>query len=235
MANKRNFPGKVEELFFIVEFVLQSFDRDVDDFVKYSSMFEGDTQGIVREKLTKCKNVVFSSSVAKQLKAATERLKSTMTGIRKPLNIVEGYLRLAENKLDISIKDMGLSEVRKKINNGNVEGVIISLHNFIESIERNMGVLEEVGMSDDRVRDLRTIVNKLNQINLEQNELIGQRNSLTAENLKMFNDLWSSIQPTIKTGVALYRGTDPIKLKDYTITQLVKRMNNEKKKKQNGE
>ena len=41
----------------------------------------------------------------------------------------------------------------------------------------------------------------------------------------MFNDLWTSLQPILKTAKAIYRVVDETKLKDYTVTQLVKRIN----------
>jgi hypothetical protein len=47
----------------------------------------------------------------------------------------------------------------------------------------------------------------------------------------LFNDLWKTLSPVFETGKALYRGVDEAKLKDYTVTQLVKRIDHEGRRK----
>jgi hypothetical protein len=53
---------------------------------------------------------------------------------------------------------------------------------------------------------------------------------MTEKNIYQFNDLWDSLQPILKTAKAIYRGVDEVKLKDYTVTQLTKRIHAEGKR-----
>jgi hypothetical protein len=71
---------------------------------------------------------------------------------------------------------------------------------------------------------------EISALNVKQNDLVSKRNRLTKQNIEMFNDLWESLQPVLKTAKAIYRGVDDVKLKDYTIAQLLKRINATRKK-----
>ncbi|MDR0843669.1 MAG: hypothetical protein LBN71_00470 [Tannerella sp.] len=73
-------------------------------------------------------------------------------------------------------------------------------------------------------------VEKINALNVKQNELESVRNRLTKESIEIFNDLWKLLQPVFETGKALYRGVDAARLKDYTLSQLLKRINHQRKK-----
>jgi hypothetical protein len=74
-------------------------------------------------------------------------------------------------------------------------------------------------------------VKQIESLNIRQNDLIRERNRLTEKNTNLFNDLWKSLQPVLNTAKAIYRGVDAVKLKDYTVTQLVKRIHAEGKRK----
>jgi len=235
MTQERKFKCKVEELFFISEFVMQSYKRDIEDFERFSPVFSHELVDVIREKLEKCKGVIFSSVIIKQLKATTEKLEKTLSELRKPLNLLEGYLKLAEKDLDIPVKSMGLHEIRKQISLKNTEGVVICMYKLLTPVERNINALIEVGMNETLLEELRKINQIISSLNVEQDELMSQRNQLTEENMVLFNELWDSFQPILKTAQALYKLDNPVKMKDYTITQLLKKLNKEqgKNKKEN--
>jgi hypothetical protein len=98
------------------------------------------------------------------------------------------------------------------------------------TVERNQSVLAAKGLKSKLIKEIETQIHEINELNMIQNELISKRNRLTEKNIVLFNDLWASLQPVLKTAKAIYRGVDEEKLKDYTVTQLIKRINAGKRK-----
>jgi hypothetical protein len=75
------------------------------------------------------------------------------------------------------------------------------------------------------IDEIETQLREINSLNEKHNKLISKRNRLTGENVEKFNDLWNSLKPIFDTAKAIYQGADKVKLKNYTIAQLMKRIN----------
>jgi hypothetical protein len=227
MKVKREFRCKVEELPVIGEFVLNSANRDATDFQRFSPIFTPEYLGRIEGKIKTCKEVVPSSVIARQLKATTETLKKMSDSIRLSLNVLEGYLKLAADELDIRIKDIGLAAIRRSISHGNTEGLTVNVRTMLVAVKRNQAALEAKGLRPGLLDDILTQIQEIETLNLKQNTLQSDRTLTTAEDLEAFNDLWRAIKPLFDTGKALYRGVNAVKLNDYTLTHLVKRINAE--------
>jgi hypothetical protein len=227
MSNKK-FPCKTEEVPVIGEFIVNSAEQDIRDFNSYSSVFTIDYFATIRVKIKVCKELVKSSVVTKELKNATRQLYGESKSLRTKLNVLEGYLKLGADRLDIAFKDMGLSNARLHISNGNIEGLISDMQTLLIGVKRNLPVLEAQGLKQTLIDEIETQTQNINSLNLKQNTLISKRNRLTSENLDKFNDLWDNLKSILTAARAMYRGIDEVKLKDYTITQLKKRINVEK-------
>jgi hypothetical protein len=183
-------------------FIVNSAEKDINDFNNYSPVFTVDYLAPIKIKIEGCKELVKSSTVVKELKATTQQLYDKADDLRSKLNAIEGYLKLGADSLDISVKDFDLKNVRLAIMNRNIEGVIANMKTTLVAVKRNQQVLE-------------------------QNDLTSKRNRLTDTNIEKFNDLWYSLQPILIAAKAIYSG-DEAKLKDYTVVQLLKRMNSTK-------
>ena len=229
---KKIFPCKMEELPTIVEFILNSVKKDMNDFSNFSSIFTTNYIELIESKNIACEQLISSSLVSKELKAVTQQIKDTSLSLRTRLNILEGYMNLSAESLDISPKDMGVKAVRLAISRGNMEGVMATMREMLIAIRRNLLALEVSGLNPLMLDELESEIRKIDALNVRQNDLISDRNRQTEKNIIEFNSLWESLQPILKTARAMYRGTDSAKLKDYTISQLLKRINSEKKRKQ---
>ena len=221
---KQLFSCRVEELPVIGEFILSSAETDLADFSDFSPVFTSGYLSEIKAKITICQGVITSSAVSKELKAATEKLYAACADLRIPLNQLEGYLNLSAKELDIAVKDFGLKGARADITNGNVEGVIANTQKVLVHVTRNQAALTTVGIPGGYVASMETRIAEINALNVKQNELISKRGRLSDENMTLFNDLWESMQLILKTGRALYKGVNPVKLKDYTMSQLEKRV-----------
>jgi hypothetical protein len=226
----KKFQCKIEDLPVMGEFLLNSVKEDLNDFINFSSVFTPDYLTSVETKINSCKELISSSVVAKELKAVTGQLYEKSKGLRVKLNALEGYLKLGNGELDVSVESMGLKNVRNDISRSNIESLMFNIHNLLAAVKRNQSVLEAKGLKQELIDGIESQTSEINVLNTRQNSLISNRNRLTKQNIEQFNDLWDSLQPILKTAQAIYRGVDSTKLKDYTVAQLMRRINATRKK-----
>jgi hypothetical protein len=175
--------------------------------------------------------VISSSTLTKELKFVTQQLYDKSKNLRVKINVLEGYLKLGTDDLDIMVEDAGLKSVRSNITNKNTEGLVLNVQKMLTTVRRNQPALEAKGLKPELINEIESQTQEINALNVKQNDITSNRNRLTKQNIGQFNDLWESLQPILKTARAIYRGVDDVKLKDYTIRQLRKRINAEGKKK----
>ncbi|MDR0604698.1 MAG: hypothetical protein LBG80_10385 [Bacteroidales bacterium] len=225
---KKTFYYKIEDLPVIGEFLLDSLTRDIEDFNDFSSMFTADFLRAIGVKINSCKGFISSSVITKELKKVTQDLYYKSNILRLKLNMLEGYFKLGANDLDIQIENVGFKSVRNNITRHNTKGVLSNMQMIMTIVKRNQSVLTEKGLKPKIIKEIEMQIHEINELNMIQNEMITKRNKLTEKNIGMFNDLWTSLQPVLKTAKAIYRSVDEDKLKDYTVSQLVKRINAKK-------
>jgi hypothetical protein len=224
MKKKRLFQCSISDLPVVGEFLLESMSRDINDFSGYSPMFTTAYSDGVRAKIVTCRGLTRAWTFIKELKTVTDKLYTGINALRVLLNPVEGYVKLAAASLDVAVADVGLKEVRKSIDKGNAETLVVAVADLLSTLRRNLSALQAVGLQESQLDAIEQQTLAINALNVKQNELESERNRVTEQNIDVFNDLWLSLQPILETGKALYRGVDEAKLKDYTLTQLEKRL-----------
>jgi hypothetical protein len=223
--NTKKFRCKIEEVPVLGEFIVNSAEKDINDFNNYSTVFTINYLATIRAKIEVCNELIQSSIVTKELKSVTRQLYDKSMKLRVKLNALEGYLKLGADNLDIAVKDIDLKSVRSDISRHNIEGLILNMKTVLNVVKRNQAVLEMQGLKPKLVEQIENQLQEINSLNEKQNEFISKRNRLTDANIEKFNDLWKSLQSILNTAKAIYKGIDEVKLKDYTITVLKKRVN----------
>ncbi|HBX46142.1 hypothetical protein [Limibacterium fermenti] len=221
---RKYFSCKIEELPVIADFLLDNLTRDLADFTAYSPLYTAEFVDGKRAKVTTCKSIVHSSVYTVQKKLVTDKLETLSKGLHRPLNEFEGYFNLASGELDILSGDSSISDVREAINNGNTEGILTDGRILLATIARNQTVLETKGLKPEQVTSVETVLGEIDTLNKEQNALHSGRTFNSEQNIDKFNDLYLDMRSIVKTGKAIYRGKDEAKLKDYTFSQLLKRV-----------
>jgi hypothetical protein len=199
----------------------------MDEFCLFSPLFTSDYLHSVETKILVCKELVGSFAATQELKSTTRQLTELSRGLRVKLNALDAYFKLAADGLDVPVADTGLKGVRDAISRGNTEGLLATIPKLMVAVKRNLPLLESKGFTPTLLAGIDTQTRAISTLNVRQNELISTRNRLTDENTIAFNDLWASLRPILDTAKALYRGVNPTKLKDYTVSQLRKRINAE--------
>jgi hypothetical protein len=214
----------MEDVPVLGEFVIGSAERDINDFNNYAPIFTIDYLASIRDKIDVCNRLIKSSTVTKELKAVTQQLIDKSKSLRVSLNTLEGYLRLSAGDLDIAVKDVDLKSVRQAITKHNTEGLIANMNTALIPVKRNASVLLARGLKWTLIDDIEVRLKEISALNAKQNELTSKRNRLTDANIEKFNELWRCLRPILNAAKAIYRNVDEVKLKDYTISQLKKRI-----------
>ncbi len=217
---------KTEEVPVIAGYVLNSIRVDLADFQNFSSMYSEESITSVEAQKNVCSELIKSSAITGQLKLITQQLNEKANTLRISLNPLEGYLILACKELDIQIADFELKGIRKNIAGGNMEGVIQDVTTLVSNLKRNATALTKVGMKAQMPDDLQAISANISVLNEAQHLKESERSRMLDSNLKEFNKMWEMITMITKSARAMYRGVDNVKLKDYTISNLIKKAKN---------
>jgi hypothetical protein len=220
--------GKIEDVPMMGDFVVSSAERDINDFNGYSAKFTIEYLATVKSKVDVCKELAKSSTITKELKSVTHQLHGTTKNFRIKLNALEGHLKLSANNLDIAVEDFGLKKIRSNITRSNIEGFLSGIKTSLVAVKRNQPALEAQGMKPVFIDEIETHLREINLLNVRKNELISKRNRLMSDNINRFNDLWSNLKLIMNTAKVIYQGVNEVKLKDYTVAQLKRRVNAEK-------
>lgn len=224
---KKKFHCKIQDLPIITGFVLESLVKDLLAFGEYSNIFNIGYVQSVRAKRLICMELIIPAAIRKQLKNISRDLQKSNADLRLLFNKVEGYVKLAGNALDVEGSDVGMKEARLEISKGNVEGVINSTNSMVTTLRRNETVLFVYGMNTTLLDEVAEKVELIDSLNNQQNSLMSDHGRLAHTNIAIFNDLWADLSTILITAKAIYRGVDEIKLRDYTMSHLIKRVNAE--------
>ncbi len=217
----------MEEMPIIAGFVLSSVTRDLEDFKEYSDIFTPEYLTDFETKRKACTELIMTDSINVALKATTAKLRDQLKELSIFLVRIEGYINMA-NK-GTSGERFGIKKLRQQLYKGNVEGTILNGRIFVTNLDENKTFLMEKGLRQELIENLKTLINTIENLNFEQNDLLSRRAQNCLSNIEAFNSLWFVLQPVLHAGKAIYKANNEAKLKDYTLSQLRKRMNNEQK------
>ena len=232
MENKK-FNCKMEDLPVMAGFAIQSLETDKVDFLDFSPVYGDDFIPNAKAKQKECSELVKQEDVLKLQKKVTQEINTMLKGMRNDINKIEGYLLLTANQLDIAVLDFGLAGLRINISKKNVEGVCSDIQSLVVKLKRNEAVLSDKGMKTALLDDIVAQSEKLDKLNLSQNDFKNKRSRTASDNIKIFNELWDMLNTILDGGRSLYKANDKVKYKEYTLSQLKKRVHLEKAATQN--
>lgn len=225
---KKKFNCKMEDLPVIAGFVVTSFENDKADFITYSSLFADPFISNFKAQRINCMTIVKASDVLKYQKAVKGQIEEELDYLRKSLNLVEGYLKMSKNILDINSKDFGIKGIRTAIGNNNLEKINSEGRSLIMHLKRNATALKEIGLTDIAIDNLEKQIDNLDKLNNAHNEKKNERSRTSDSATSVFNDLWDQMGLILDGARAMYKGSDEVKLREYMISNLVKHVHNSK-------
>ncbi len=227
---KKKFNCKMQDIPVIAGFLLSSMERDKADFISFSPMYADPFMANLRDKQNECYEIVKAADVLKHQKVVKTQIDQNLTLLRVLLNKNEGYLKLAEKELDIKLDDFGIKAIRSAMTRSDLEKIISEGRSLVVNLKRNATILNAKGLKEAGIDEVATAITELNTLNEKHNTLKNDRSRAAGDNYAMLNETWDLLNMITSAGRALYRGSDAIKLKEYTMSNLQKRVYNEMSK-----
>ena len=220
----RNFSFKDIEFIVICGFILSSFLRDILLFRGFSPKFTDEYASKLQAEVDAAKELVEPQSEMVQQKAITEHMHACILALLDPLNWLKGYIEMAGKSLTISVKDFGINQTRDAIRKMDIEGVIKGLHTVNGNIAKFKTILSAQGLSEDLATRLVNDAISISNDRQSQYEIQANRKAIVQDNVETLNTLNAKIVEIQKVGKILFKGTDPVKLQEYTLADLLKKV-----------
>lgn len=229
MANKKpSFECRYEEIVPLAKLVRAHYLRDAADFTdllpdEYNEQFLPGYDA----RVAAADAVVRTRAAQAETQGIGQRLAAAGAALPRLLNRLEARARRAEN-LTVPLKKLGIREVRTAYESGDLEALDTEMKLLLRHLDANAAALAAKSHTAADTETLRTLHQTLMEGNTDQD--ISQTGSqrLTAANVQILTELYGAMKDVLADGKSLYRGEDPVKLKDYTLTELLKRVRRER-------
>ena len=199
------------------------------DFTAFSPDYNAAFMTTANADLAVIEALINPKQLTKELKVITKRIYTNQTNLRSKIDFLEGYINRASG-LTMDKKDFGISEVRTKNNNGDIEGLIGALSFLITNVNiaTNLTAITAKGFTSAQNTALTTFRDALKADNIAQNAKINERNNKVIANYGKLNAFWDKIVDVCDAGKRIYKATAPNRLDDFTITKLKARIRQER-------
>ncbi len=220
----RSYNCKNEELPAICRNALVSLKRDQADFTAYSPRLNESYTTEFENKVNQAEELVSPISETAELKKITERIFKNMDDLLKSIDRLSGYVNLGKETIQLSSADFGISALRKGINVHDPEKVIAKLKDVNNNIIKYWDTLSEVGLTPEIQARFNEVYDSMIADRKLQYEILTNRKALVQNNNAFFNDLYSQLTDICSKGKILYKDVDPVKLQEYTFSELKKKV-----------
>lgn len=213
---------KNEEVTALGDFVFTSFTRDFD-VIKNRFPTMGDVfKDAFVVKLDFVKQLESSLMLTETQKGVTASLYDEAKRLNDDLNFLKAYF--ADADLNITI----VTDLKKDLQNGNIEGAILKIEGLRQFVIANQSELVLQGMAADFADTLTAYKVSMTDKNKTQNEIINNRKTLTEKNAAHYDELKKMIRKIIRNGKLVFKGT--VTEEEYVTVKVVQRMRAAKKK-----
>ena len=210
------FKLRKEEYTTLGDFIKVSFERDLATITaRYPKLNEAYKNQFVA-KLEEVKTLESGLMLTEEQKNATKSLYQEVDVVNKELNFLSSYCK------DADISTEAVTDLKKALAKGNVEGAVLKIESVKQFINANAAVLIEEGMATDFADTLGNHKTSLSTKNTLQNSTMNAHKTLTSNNKEKYNDLYAYITKIMRSGKLVF-ATSNIK-DEYTISKVISRM-----------
>ncbi len=224
--NKLNriFNCKDEELIPLSKFTLYSLKRDLADFTAFSPKFNIEFIAQTELKITDVENLLEPQAETLAKKVINDRIEKQLTTCNAMILHLDGYLRLAKQSIGVNKGDFGIIALRKAMNNGDMESLLNQLGIVLKNVMTYEMTLKGVGMPESFSVEFKNLCNAITADRQQQFEIISNRMAIVQNNLQVLNSLYEWLQEIYAIGKVLYSTSNNVKYKEYTFTELLKKV-----------
>jgi hypothetical protein len=205
-----------EEYTTLGDFIRVSFERDLPAITgRYPKLNEAYKNQFIA-KLEEVKTLESGLTLTEEQKNATQSLYQEVDVVNKELNFLNSYCK------DAGIGTEAVTDLKKALAKGNVEGTILKIESLKQFVMANTAALIEEGMATDFATTLEAHKTSLATKNTLQNSTMNARKTLTSNNKEKYNDLYAYITKIMRSGKLVF--SNSIVKDEYTISKVISRM-----------
>jgi hypothetical protein len=220
---RKNFRTRFEELPALGEFVETSFLRDKELFAAFSPLYANGFAENFHSKLLEVKEAATPKLVTGKRKMVTKDLHAAQDALLIITRDLRRYCQVAGDKLAFNGDDLSLNELNKSLRSRNSEASIRLAREMQQLLKSGSAVMEELGFTAERLAALNTLIDSMDNLNMEQDNLLNQRRKITDNNITLLNEFWALVQDIMKTGQIIHRN-NPVEQVEYTEKHLMARV-----------
>ncbi len=216
----RVYKCKDEDVPPICNFAESNLTRDLAAFTGYSPKFNQDFLRRFGTDIAMAYEIIEPQAEMQLQKAITDRIYGTIETLQDVANRLSGYIKFAE----LELIDFGTADLRKSISNNDADAAIKSLNVISKNIANYKDQLAKEGLTDEFIARLDSASESLIADKKKQYEIFSNRALIVQANVGVFNELYKSLTMILTAGKILYQKKDPAKVKEYTFSELKKRV-----------
>lgn len=212
-----------EEYVPIADALLTSLARDLAIFEAENHLFNASYLSAMQSKTDEVRAKETGDALLIQQKQTTKELYTLGKELSKPMKL----LNLVFDKA--GIKNSLTSEVLKKVNKRNFEGVLMGLKSLKDVVAANNTLLTSYGMKADTETVLQNAFDAITTKSNEQSSYQQQRKAFTSANKGIYRELYAYIGDVARLGKIIFQGEQ--KASEYTLDNLIAMVNSSRKNK----
>ncbi|HAO08452.1 MAG TPA: hypothetical protein DCQ50_16055 [Chryseobacterium sp.] len=212
-----------EEYVPIADALLTSLARDLAIFEAENHLFNAAYLSAMQSKTDEVRAKETGDALLIQQKQTTKELYTLGKELSKPMKL----LNLVFDKA--GIKNSLTSEVLKKVNKRNFEGVLMGLKSLKDVVAAHNALLTSYGMKADTETVLQNAFDAITTKSNEQSSFQQQRKAFTSANKGIYRELYVYIGDVARLGKIIFQGEQ--KASEYTLENLIAMVNSSRKNK----
>ena len=223
---------KKEDLPVISDMIFNTFVRNKSDFVNFSTMFDGTFEAEMAQAIKDVYDRRRPADVYDKQKKVTIDLGKKVEEMQEALRLLGDYVILAEENLLTLYKHYHIKKARRALHNGNVEGMVNHCQIIIEKIETDdAAALTVVGFDAGKFTDFKDLLLEIIDLNNEQNKKMNERQDVRAAEQVLFDNMFDYVNKVSMVGKSMYTYKEKQKYDDFSLMNIVGRINHGRKKK----
>jgi hypothetical protein len=209
----KGFKIKKEEYTTVADFIRPSFVRDQGAIVARYPRFDGVFLAAFDGQLAVVKTLESGLVVTMAQKNATVSLAAEADVLNKELNFLNSYIR------DAGLTTGAVTDLKKDLNNGNIEGAVMKLESVKQFVVANTTALEAEGMAVGFAGVLDAHKVSMADKNRLQNDYMVAHKRLVDANKGQFEALYGFISKIAEKGKLVFANT--VTKDEYTISKTI--------------
>jgi len=222
---------KKQDIPVIGRMLYEAFKRNKTDFEGFSSTFGDPFESEMAAAIQAVKDRRRPVDVYDKQKKVTIDLYNKVDEMQEALRLLGEYVIMAEGYLVTLYANYHIKEARKALQKKNVEGVMEHCEIIVDKVANDDAVaLDAAGFSAAKLAEFELLIVELDDLNTEQSSKLDERQEIKAIEDVLFDAMFDYINKVARVGKAMYTYKEKQRYDDFSITNLLGRMNHGRKK-----